>query len=71
MTDPMTIVTAASAGVIGLSITSAAGLKAWNGWLEIKRQELGDERPSPSRRDVAELKDRVRRLETIASGIDG
>jgi hypothetical protein len=71
MTDPMTIVTAASAGVIGLSITSAAGLKAWNGWLEIKRQELGDGRPSPSRRDVAELKDRVRRLETIASGIDG
>ena len=35
MGDPMTIMTAASAGVVGLSITSAAGLRAWNGWLDV------------------------------------
>ena len=71
MGDPMTIMTAASAGVVGLSITSAAGLRAWNGWLDVKRIELGQDRSrSPSRAAVAELKERVRKLEAIASGIE-
>ena len=70
MQDPGTMM-AASAGMVGISITSAAGLKAWNGWLDIRRLELGQGRAaSPSRGDVTELKERVRRLEAIASGVD-
>ena len=66
----MTIMTAASAGFVGLSITSAAGLRAWNGWLDVKRIELGQDRSRSPSRAVAELKERVRKLEAIASGIE-
>ena len=77
MTDPATLTVLASAGTIGLCLTSAAGLRAWRGWLDLKRLEL-DARgpaesafPSPAARiDLADLKERVRRLEAIASGID-
>ena len=41
MTDATTMMAAASAGVVGLSITSAAGLKAWSGWLDVKRLTIG------------------------------
>lgn len=72
MNDPMTVIAAASAGVAGLSITSAAGLKAWNGWLDVKRLELGQARtPAPPQRiEVADLRERVRKLEAIANGVE-
>ena len=77
MNDPATIMAAASAGVLGISITSAAGLKAWDGWLDVKRLELGVGRPDVrssssigTRFEVADLKERVRKLEAIASGVD-
>ena len=77
MNDPMTMMAAASAGVVGLGISSAAGLKAWNGWLEVRRLELsrgGGDRTlassSSGRYEVADLRERVRRLEAIASGTD-
>jgi hypothetical protein len=59
-----------------------AGLKGWNGWLALKRAELellsgrapSAEPPAPyataTRIDVADLKERVRKLEAIAAGID-
>ncbi|HWJ69432.1 MAG TPA: hypothetical protein VNS79_05220 [Sphingobium sp.] len=59
-----------------------AALKGWNGWLALKRAELelmtgrppASERPAPyaaaTRIDVADLKERVRKLEAIAAGID-
>jgi hypothetical protein len=74
MTDPTTLMMASSAALVGLGITSAATLRAWNGWLELKRLELNSR--SPARRagegkpELAELKDRVRKLEAIASGIE-
>ena len=55
---------------------SWAGLKAWNGWLELKRLELaqtaGDRGlpPATGRIEIADLRERVRKLEAIAAGID-
>ena len=75
MTDPVTMMATGSFAIAGLCLTSAAGLKAWRGWLDLKRLEF-DQRephlPSPAtaRIELADLKERVRRLEAIALGID-
>lgn len=70
-------------GVIAASILAAVGiaawatLKGWQGWLELKRMELVSGRaeatlpPTGSGRiELADLKERVRKLEAIAAGID-
>ena len=40
MSEAMTTITMASFGLLALSIALFAGLKGWQGWLEIKRLEL-------------------------------
>ena len=40
MSDPMTMITVASASLAGLSIATFAGLRGWQGWLEVRRLEL-------------------------------
>ena len=53
-----------------------AALKGWQGWLELKRFELshaaGDRTlpPASGRIELADLRERVRKLEAIAAGID-
>jgi hypothetical protein len=60
----------------GLGAASWAGLKAWNGCLELKRFELTHDSadrtlpPASGRIEIADLKERVRKLEAIAAGID-
>jgi len=76
MNDPMTIITVTSASLAALSIATFAGLKGWQGWLEVKRLELsGNVRregrsPAGDMIEVADLKERVRKLESIAACID-
>ena len=74
--DPLTIGMLSASVIAGLSGASLAGLKAWNGWLELKRFELtqvaGDRGlpPAAGRIEMADLKERIRKLEQIAAGID-
>ena len=74
--DPIMIGMLAASVILGLAAASWAGLKAWNGWLELKRFELtqaaGDRTlpPASGRIEIADLKERVRKLEAIAAGID-
>jgi hypothetical protein len=76
MTDALTTITMASFGLVALSIAVFAALKGWQGWLEIKRMELaaphGAEPRSPAmeRIEIADLKERIRKLESIAACID-
>ncbi len=75
MTDPMILITMASFGLIALSIAVFAGLKGWQGWLEIKRMELAGHQqqgrsPAFERIEMADLKERIRKLEAIASCVD-
>ena len=76
MVDPISI---AVTGASALAVTGAAGwtaLKGWQGWLDFKRLELAsrmgepDLPPAGGRIEIADLKERVRKLEAIASGID-
>ena len=74
--DPLTIGVLAASVIAGLAGASLAALKAWNGWLELKKMELTQmvgERglpPASGRIEMADLRERVRKLEAIAAGID-
>lgn len=74
--DPLTIGVLSGSVIAGLGGASIAGLKAWNGWLELKKLELAQavgERglpPAGGRIEMADLKERVRKLEAIAAGIE-
>jgi hypothetical protein len=76
VSDAGTLVALLAAGVVGLAMLSLALLKGWDGWLELRRLELTQkgrgEPPSPAaaRLELADLKDRVRRLEAIANGVE-
>jgi hypothetical protein len=77
MIEPLVIV--AGALLIALCVVAGAVLKAWQGWLELKHLELGQtRRPMPdeisgvgsARIELADLKERIRKLEAIASGVE-
>ena len=74
--DPLTIGMLSASVIAGLGGASLAGLKAWNGWLDLKKMELAHiagERglpPATGRIEIADLRERVRKLEAIAAGID-
>ena len=75
MTEPVTVLTLASSGLLGLTIAAFAGLKGWQGWLELKRLELSGGRQEPRSQagdmiEMADLKERIRKLEAIASCVD-
>jgi hypothetical protein len=75
MTDPAMLMMASSAALLGIGIACAATLRAWSGWLEFKRLELGVKSPGrteggAAKVELTELKNRVRKLEAIASGIE-
>jgi hypothetical protein len=83
VTDPEALLALTATLLISLVILSAASLRAWHGWLELKRLEIAALRsetqrsempPSPTsstgRIELADLKERVRKLEAIAAGID-
>jgi hypothetical protein len=74
MTDPASLAALSASGLLAVGLASAALLKAWHGWLELRREELdvrGGVRRPGGRGEVAELRARVRRLEAIANGGDG
>ena len=62
-------------GLAGLAIAIIAALKGWQGWLDVRRLEIARSvgesvGPTGGRIELADLKERVRKLEAIAAGID-
>ena len=68
----------ASAALAITGMLSLALLKGWRGWLDLRRYEIAAERSAPEALDLtpgvliemADLKERLRRLEAIAQGVD-
>jgi hypothetical protein len=78
MTEQLTMIAIAGSALAGIGIVAAATLKGWHGWLELKRLELAGSR-SEGREgrgamadliEMADLKERVRKLESIAACVD-
>lgn len=62
-----------------LTIISLVALRGWRDWIQLKREELAAGHatahdPAPahtgSRIEIADLKERLRKLEAIAAGVD-
>ena len=77
MFEPTIVI--AAAALAGLAIVCSAALRGWHGWLSLKRQELekgaapAAEPGSPigaARIELADLKERIKKLEAIANGVD-
>jgi hypothetical protein len=70
----------AASALMGLVVLAATMLKGWQGWLALKDRELQVARPlreieggageGAARIEHADLKERNRKLEAIASGVD-
>ncbi|MFN3620825.1 hypothetical protein [Sphingorhabdus sp.] len=76
--DPNLYIIIGAFAVLCVGIVSSLGLRGWRDWIALKHAELdvmrrGSDGPVPSatsRIEVADLKERVKRLEAIAAGID-
>jgi hypothetical protein len=68
----------AASAVMAVAIVALASLRGWQGWLQLKTRELDLQRPEieggagngAARIEVADLKERIRKLEAIAAGVD-
>ena len=74
--DPLSIGLIAGSVLAGMGTAAVAGLKGWNNWLDFKRMEVTHSMadhglpPAGNRIEIADLRERVRKLEAIAAGID-
>ena len=82
MIEPNVYITLALASLTGLAMIVAGGLAGWRGWLSLRRMELGQMHDgihngtmpmavsAGSRIEIADLKERIKKLEAIAAGVD-
>lgn len=74
--DPLSIGMIAGSVLVAIGTAAFAGLRGWNAWLELKRMEITHSAadhglpPAGNRIELADLRERVRKLEAIAAGID-
>lgn len=77
--DPYLVI--AGTCLVGICVVVFALLRAWQGWLELKRTELdrlehgapeieGNAGMGAARIEMADLKERIKKLEAIASGVE-
>ena len=77
MEDVNLYVTLAASGLAGLAMVVAAGLAGWRDWVALKRREI-EARAEPAmqpartgaRIEIADLRERIRKLEVIAAGVE-
>ena len=66
--------------IVSLAIVAYSALKGWHAWLALKERELDagtgprtvpdDTSVGAARIEISDLKERIRKLEAIASGVD-
>jgi hypothetical protein len=68
----------ATTALLSVIVLALASLRGWQGWLRLKTRELEMHRPEiegganngAARIEIADLKERIRKLEAIAAGVD-
>ena len=80
MTSEMLLM--AASALLGVAIITMGSLRGWQGWLTLKTRELEMHRTAQrgeieggasngmARIEIADLKERIRKLEAIAAGVD-
>ena len=77
-TDPNIYLAMTVAALAAIAMLTSAALSGWRGWLSLKRHEmdtLGEPNPAGApaigaRIEIADLKERIKKLEAIAAGVD-
>lgn len=68
------VIVMALAGFAGLVVLARSATSAWERWLDLKRLELdranGGDPAVASRIELSDLRERLRKLEAIAAGVD-
>ncbi|MFN3468503.1 MAG: hypothetical protein ACK4G2_02625 [Novosphingobium sp.] len=69
---PVAEIVYALSALLGLGMIALAALRGWDRWLAFRRHELDLAGPADvaSRIELADLRERLRRLEAIAAGVD-
>lgn len=84
MFDVQSLFVLGSFGLVGLAVLGGFAAWGWKGWLELRHHQLeaglgsraalrGDQLELPgiaNRIDLADLKERIKKLEAIAAGVD-
>lgn len=76
MIDPVTVSIIGASTLATIGLASFAGLRGWSSWIDLKRLELASRGGDPDlpaaggRIEIADLKERIRKLEAIAEGIE-
>ena len=81
MMEPTLVIALTS--LIGICVVAFALLRGWQGWLELKRQEVerfgstahapeieGGASVGAARIELADMKERIKKLEAIANGVE-
>jgi len=74
--EPLSVALIGASLLLAVGMASVIGLRGWQAWLDYKRLELASQTgdhglpPATGRIELADLKERVRKLEAIAAGID-
>ncbi|MFC4291959.1 hypothetical protein ACFOWX_05975 [Sphingorhabdus arenilitoris] len=74
--DPNFYFVIGSFSLAAIIVVSYVSLRGWREWIALKHAELDHKQPdaaipsATSRIEVADLKERVKKLEAIAAGID-
>lgn len=74
--EPLSVALIGGSVLLAMGLGCVAALKGWQAWLDYKRLELASQTgdhglpPATGRIELADLKERVRKLEAIAAGID-
>lgn len=79
MNGMLTIAALGSFALLGLGLTLLTALRAWQGWLDLKRLEIGARGEGRAEAqggsmveliEMADLRERIRKLESIAACVD-
>ncbi len=75
MQEPAIYMITAAFSLIGLTVVALVTLRGWRDWIALKARELEQRREdhpptATSRIEVADLKERIRKLEAIAAGVE-
>lgn len=76
MADALPTIIPAAAALLGLVAVLLARLRGWRDWIALQRLRIGGPGSAPASADsaarieLADLRERVRRLEAIAAGVE-
>ena len=75
--SPDVILILAAAGLVALAMLGSVFAWSWKAWLDLRRHQLdggiptGRDIPAVANRiDLADLRERIKKLEAIAAGVD-